>query len=134
MKQRLVCLSGAAFVILASSSALPAKTDSKGNYCGIEGNWIQILGSGGAELDDRRAGVSYIVWIDGKAKLLVDAGPGTALRFDESGAKLEDLDAILFTQLQAAHTSDLIDLIAGCLLYTSPSPRDRTRSRMPSSA
>ena len=25
-------------------------------------------------------------------------------------------------------------LIAICLLYTSPSPRDRTRSRMPSSA
>ena len=24
--------------------------------------------------------------------------------------------------------------IDGCLLYTSPSPRDRTRSRMPSSA
>ena len=26
------------------------------------------------------------------------------------------------------------DLIVICLLYTSPSPRDRTRSRMPSSA
>ena len=25
-------------------------------------------------------------------------------------------------------------LYQGCLLYTSPSPRDRTRSRMPSSA
>ena len=25
-------------------------------------------------------------------------------------------------------------MLAGCLLYTSPSPRDRTRSRMPSSA
>ena len=25
-------------------------------------------------------------------------------------------------------------LVHGCLLYTSPSPRDRTRSRMPSSA
>ena len=25
-------------------------------------------------------------------------------------------------------------LTIGCLLYTSPSPRDRTRSRMPSSA
>ena len=24
--------------------------------------------------------------------------------------------------------------VKGCLLYTSPSPRDRTRSRMPSSA
>ena len=31
----------------------------------------------------------------------------------------------------------ILDLIEGyyfCLLYTSPSPRDRTRSRMPSSA
>ena len=27
-----------------------------------------------------------------------------------------------------------IDWISTCLLYTSPSPRDRTRSRMPSSA
>ena len=26
------------------------------------------------------------------------------------------------------------DWVYGCLLYTSPSPRDRTRSRMPSSA
>ena len=26
------------------------------------------------------------------------------------------------------------DLYGDCLLYTSPSPRDRTRSRMPSSA
>ena len=28
----------------------------------------------------------------------------------------------------------LCDLMIGCLLYTSPSPRDRIRSRMPSSA
>ena len=27
-----------------------------------------------------------------------------------------------------------LDHIPGCLLYTSPSPRDRTRPRMPSSA
>ena len=27
-----------------------------------------------------------------------------------------------------------VDMQKGCLLYTSPSPRDRTRSRMPSSA
>ena len=29
---------------------------------------------------------------------------------------------------------DGVDLYGNCLLYTSPSPRDRTRSRMPSSA
>ena len=30
--------------------------------------------------------------------------------------------------------ADAMNLMYGCLLYTSPSPRDRTRSRMPSSA
>ena len=30
--------------------------------------------------------------------------------------------------------TSLIQTIGSCLLYTSPSPRDRTRSRMPSSA
>ena len=33
----------------------------------------------------------------------------------------------------AAHREKFIKVIT-CLLYTSPSPRDRTRSRMPSSA
>ena len=38
---------------------------------------------------------------------------------------------ILITSLVGA---DKAAAIIGCLLYTSPSPRDRTRSRMPSSA
>ena len=29
---------------------------------------------------------------------------------------------------------EIISGVSACLLYTSPSPRDRTRSRMPSSA
>ena len=36
--------------------------------------------------------------------------------------------------LAAAQRQTGPSLIIGCLLYTSPSPRDRTRSRMPSSA
>ena len=35
---------------------------------------------------------------------------------------------------EAAMIFDAADKIIVCLLYTSPSPRDRTRSRMPSSA
>ena len=31
-------------------------------------------------------------------------------------------------------SDDDLAMLLGCLLYTSPSPRDRTRSRMPSSA
>ena len=39
--------------------------------------------------------------------------------------------------LELAELSEKIDLdvkVKGCLLYTSPSPRDRQKSRMPSSA
>ena len=43
------------------------------------------------------------------------------------------------TKFMPIHSSDLVDIIfniisKNCLLYTSPSPRDRLKSRMPSSA
>ena len=37
-------------------------------------------------------------------------------------------------KLKSTNYKNRINLIYACLLYTSPSPRDRTRSRMPSSA
>jgi len=67
---------------------------------------VQILGSGGPELSNR-ASSGYIVWIDGKSKLLVDCGGGTFLRFTQSGAKFEDLDAIVLTHNHIDHTADL---------------------------
>ena len=36
--------------------------------------------------------------------------------------------------IQEAFKGEKIVLIENCLLYTSPSPRDRQKSRMPSSA
>ena len=38
------------------------------------------------------------------------------------------------TERDRNDTQSVRDLVVTCLLYTSPSPRDRTRSRMPSSA
>lgn len=67
---------------------------------------VQVLGSGGPELSGR-ASSGYIVWIDNKARLLIDAGGGTFLHFAQSGAKLEDLDAILITHNHIDHTNDL---------------------------
>ena len=37
-------------------------------------------------------------------------------------------------KILASWNMDHITIIGGCLLYTSPSPRDRQKSRMPSSA
>ena len=46
----------------------------------------------------------------------------------------EDQNSASPTYLITSAPSEGTLLINGCLLYTSPSPRDRTRSRMPSSA
>ena len=71
-------------------------------------------------------------------------GPGLAVRIigavdAERLAVLRQADAIVRAELTAAGLDRTIwqcpvVLLADCLLYTSPSPRDRTRSRMPSSA
>ncbi len=67
---------------------------------------FEVLGSGGPEIDGR-ASASYLVWIDGKAKILIDTGSGSMLHFEESGAKLGDLELIALTHLHIDHVVDL---------------------------
>ena len=38
------------------------------------------------------------------------------------------------SEVPGGKLKETVDTLKACLLYTSPSPRDRTRSRMPSSA
>ena len=45
--------------------------------------------------------------------------------------RLNGIDAVW---LETEEVKKFCPIINTCLLYTSPSPRDRTRSRMPSSA
>jgi hypothetical protein len=56
-----------------------------------EGVTLQILGSGGPIADDARASSGYLVWADGKSRVLIDAGGGTFLRFGEAGASFAEL-------------------------------------------
>lgn len=72
---------------------------------------LQVLGSGGPEITDRRASSGYVIWVDGKSRVLVDFGGGASLRFEEVGAKVEDLDLILLTHLHVDHTADLPALL-----------------------
>lgn len=65
---------------------------------------------------DGRASSSYILWIDDKAKLLVDMGSGSMLRFEQSKAKLEDLEAVVLTHLHIDHSVDLPSFIKGEVL------------------
>jgi len=97
-----------ALLLTAGGESAPAFSAQNCNGAGVS---LQVLGSGGPELQTKRASSSYLVWIDGKARVLVDAGGGSALRFGESGAQMADLDVILFTHLHADHSADLPALI-----------------------
>jgi ribonuclease BN (tRNA processing enzyme) len=89
----------------------PFVASADAQTCGGEGVAVQVLGSGGPELQDKRASSSYLVWQDGQARVLVDAGGGSALRFGESGAKMSQLDLILFTHFHIDHSADFPALI-----------------------
>lgn len=85
--------------------------------CEPQGVRLQALGSGaGTEPVAGRAGASYLVWIDGKARVLVDMSAGTPLRLAEAGAGLPDLDAVLFTRLRAERTAGLPMLVQASAL------------------
>lgn len=78
---------------------------------------LEVLGSGGPEIDGR-ASTSYLLYIDKKARLLVDMGSGSMLRFEQSGAKLKDLEAIVLTHLHIDHSVDLPSYVkAGYFSY-----------------
>ena len=76
-----------------------------------EGVTLQVLGSGGPIADDARASSGYIVWIDGKSRVLIDAGGGTFLRFGEAAAKFSDLDFIGLSHFHTDHSADFPALI-----------------------
>src|SRR5277367_3434341 len=82
-----------------------------GQSCGSQGVAVQVLGSGGPELQDKRASSSYLVWENGQARALIDAGGGSALRFGESGATMSQLDVVLFSHYHIDHSGDFPTLI-----------------------
>ena len=67
------------------------------------------------------------------------AGRGNQVAFGEFGLQAMEPCWMTSRQIEAARRTIVRFIRRGgklwiCLLYTSPSPRDRTRSRMPSSA
>lgn len=109
-------LTGAAMALTASCAAaqMPAPALPRAEQpvaCPTTGAALQVLGSGGPVAETNRAGTSYLLWIDGTPRLLIDAGAGSYLRFAEAGGKLSSLDAILLTHLHADHAGDLAGVL-----------------------
>jgi ribonuclease BN (tRNA processing enzyme) len=103
-------LSATRIVAFLAASVL-GSVDVTAEPCTGKGVELQVLGSGGPELEDKRASSSYLLWQDGRPRILVDSGGGSALRFGQSGAHVAQLDAILFTHLHIDHSGDFAALI-----------------------
>jgi ribonuclease BN (tRNA processing enzyme) len=97
-----------ALVVLFSTIEVPLV---KAQSCGATGLALQVLGSGGPEMQDKRASTSYLIWDRGTARLIVDAGGGSALRFGESGAQMSQLDVVLFSHFHVDHSGDFPALV-----------------------
>lgn len=97
--------------ILLLSVASIGETNSDPSVCTTsDGVTLQVLGSGGPIADDTRASTGYLLWINGRARVMVDAGGGTFLRFGESGAHFKNLSHIAISHLHTDHSADLVAL------------------------
>jgi len=94
---------------------------------------VQVLGSGGPIADDARASSSYLVWVDGKARVMIDAGGGSFLRFGEAQAGFRDLDFMGLSHFHADHSAGFAALLKSgnfanrerALTVAGPSGSDR---------
>ena len=102
---------------------------------------IGTLGWGEARASRRALWISLVLMTVAEAASVTDAG---TIADWARGAGALALGTMLITSarrsvpariaVSTVATLLLVVLAVSCLLYTSPSPRDRTRSRMPSSA
>jgi len=96
---------------VTNSHSAETKNIRHNKTCPAKGICLQVLGSGGPEVEDKRASSAYLIWLDGKPRILIDAGGGTALRFGQSGAHVADLYAVAFSHFHIDHSSDFPALI-----------------------
>lgn len=93
--------------VMAGGLILAARSVTLAQSCPPGSATVQILGSGGPAINPERASASYLLWVSGQAKMLVDMGGGAYLRFGQSQAKTSDLALVAISHLHPDHVSDL---------------------------
>jgi hypothetical protein len=69
----------AVLALLCASSLAPVVAAAVATCSGY-GVQVQVLGSAGPELEDQRASSSYLVWQDGRPRILIDSERGGSVR------------------------------------------------------
>ena len=118
----------------ADGNTMTALTDEDGNYefTGLEAGEYTVTEQPESEIDE-----DFVDVFDGDESP-EDIIDGVNDLNDDSIAVVldagEDDEDNNFVEEQLGTISGSVSVDNGCLLYTSPSPRDRQKSRMPSSA
>ena len=103
-----VCKLLGAWLLLSGLPAASQDVESSGTE--RTGLSLLVLGSGGPGATGR-AGAGYIVSLDGRPRILVDAGPGTFARAGEANVDFSRVDTVLLTHLHVDHAAELPGLI-----------------------
>ena len=98
-------------VTVCALALLCIPSDARAQICAAGPVTVQILGSGGPRTNGERASASYLLWMDGRARMQVDAGGGAYLRFGQAQAQLSDLWLLAVSHLHPDHVSDLPALL-----------------------
>jgi ribonuclease BN (tRNA processing enzyme) len=126
IKQLRIILAPIAFILLQQ----PVLADNKPKDYSkeIEGVLsVMVLGSGGpVAMPSGRASAGYMIFTDGKPRILMDVGGGTYQRLAASGINIHDMDIILLSHLHLDHTGDLGSIIKTIYFHNNGAQTSRT--------
>jgi len=89
-------------VLVSSTPSWSACTNPSGSNV-----QLQVLGSGGPRDSAGRDSSSYLLWIDGVARIMIDSGSGTKVPFHQSGATFDEIDLVALSHLHPDHSAEL---------------------------
>src|SRR5678809_736171 len=88
-----------------------------------------------AVIDAHKRGLDVKVMLNPARRSGEEENESTRRLFEQAGVNVKDTNPFFgLTHEKSMVVDDRLAFIKSCLLYTSPSPRDRQKSRMPSSA
>lgn len=112
------------FPAFADHKNNPADKDKLG-----DGLSVMVLGSGGPVATPAgRASASYMIFVDGKPRILMDVGGGSYKSLAQAGINLKDLDVVLLSHLHIDHTGDLSSMIKTAYFHAVGAGETRTAS------
>jgi len=87
---------------------------------------VMVLGSGGPVATNKRVSAGYLIFTDGKPRILMDAGGGVFHRLGQSGTNIGGIETILFTHLHMDHNGGMTPILAMSFFHNRAAGVERT--------